>query len=169
MNQQHTHYTLKNEAKQFPIHIIADGLNSPANIGSLCRLMDSFGLQHLWLCNAAVDLNSTRLKRTARATQQHLTIHTHESVETALAEFNSTDFYIVTLDYTTQSKPINEFELPAGKKLAIILGNERYGVSKYSLEQAQQTYHIPMYGHNSSMNVIQAASIALYAITQKLL
>ena len=53
-------------------------------------------------------------------------------------------------------------------KIAFIIGDENHGVSDAILKQCNVIVHIEMYGQNSSMNVVQATSIALYEFTKKL-
>ena len=50
----------------------------------------------------------------------------------------------------------------------MVVGAERYGISENILNILDDCYHIEMYGQNSSMNVAQATSIALYELTKKL-
>ena len=50
----------------------------------------------------------------------------------------------------------------------LVVGSERNGIQHEILTCADSVYHIPMYGQNSSMNVAQATSIALYEITKLL-
>ena len=52
--------------------------------------------------------------------------------------------------------------------MGLILGDENFGVSEFVLEQCDAVVHINMYGNNSSMNVAQATSIALYEFTKQL-
>jgi tRNA G18 (ribose-2'-O)-methylase SpoU len=50
-----------------------------------------------------------------------------------------------------------------------VVGSERNGIENEILKCANSIYHIPMFGQNSSMNVAQATSIALYEITNSLI
>jgi tRNA G18 (ribose-2'-O)-methylase SpoU len=52
--------------------------------------------------------------------------------------------------------------------MALIIGNENFGLSKTVLDQCHDVLHIEMYGQNSSMNVVQATSIALYELCKQL-
>lgn len=144
-------------------------MQSPANIGGLCRLMDAFNLNELWLCNAQVDLNSARLKRTARSAERSIKIHSELTLEEVLEPLATPANHIIALELTTNSLPISKLQIPTDKPIILLLGGEQHGISEYGLSKAANTYHIPMYGSNSSMNVIQAASIGLYCLTQKLL
>ena len=60
-------------------------------------------------------------------------------------------------------------ELPEGlsEKICLILGNESKGVNDDLLEASDYCIHIPMLGMNSSMNVICAASIAVFEMSRE--
>ena len=62
-----------------------------------------------------------------------------------------------------------ESHTDAEKLLRLVLGSENTGVSESLLSLSDITTHIPMYGNNSSMNVVSAASIACYEIIRNLL
>ena len=46
----------------------------------------------------------------------------------------------------------------------IIIGSESFGISREVLEQVNTIVSIPMYGVNTSMNVINALTIICYSI-----
>ena len=50
------------------------------------------------------------------------------------------------------------FELKFDTKIAMVLGNERFGVSDEVLEHSDGTFWIPMRGFSQSMNISAAAS-----------
>jgi tRNA (guanosine-2'-O-)-methyltransferase len=54
------------------------------------------------------------------------------------------------------------------QKTAFVFGSERYGLSKYAYEQADQRVTIPMYGLTQSYNVTVSASLCLYHATQSI-
>ena len=168
---QLTHQQTQFEAKKFPICIVTDGLQSPANIGGVLRLMEAFGVGELFLCESGVDLNSSRLKRTARSAERAVTIHRFDTTRTALEHITNKapNTQIIALEITTNSIPLAQLDLDSSAPIALILGGESQGVSPEVLARCQTATHIPMYGSNSSMNVAQATAIALYSISQQLL
>jgi len=46
--------------------------------------------------------------------------------------------------------------------LALVVGNETYGVTKETLKEVDQIVEIPMWGVNRSLNVIVSAAIVGY-------
>ena len=53
--------------------------------------------------------------------------------------------------------------------MALIVGDENFGVSEAALEGSDTIIHIEMFGKNSSMNMVQATNIALYQTTKQLI
>ena len=58
--------------RKFPLTLVADGLQSPANIGSLFRVSEAFGIEKIYFCNSIINFGSARLKKTARNTQDNV-------------------------------------------------------------------------------------------------
>ena len=75
------------------------------------------------------------------------------------------NFEIIALEIASNSKPLKEVVIPENQKIALLIGSEIDGISDELLKISNQIVHINMFGKNSSMNVVQAASIALYEIT----
>ena len=166
MSHQHTHKSTPFSAKKFPLIIISDGLQSPANIGALFRICDAFGVSEIVFCNASVNLNSSRLQRTSRNTHLKVPFRISEDIISEIDKLRSTGYKAIALEITDMSIPLEEYSLNSSEKIALIIGNENTGISKQVLQVAEDNIHITMFGQNSSMNVIQATSIALYALTK---
>ena len=58
--------------RKFPLALVADGLQSPANVGSLFRVCEAFGIEKNYFFNSRINFDSARLKKTARNTQDNL-------------------------------------------------------------------------------------------------
>ena len=83
-----------------------------------------------------------------------------------IQELKAENYTLIALEITEKSIPISELKLEKNSKIAIVIGDENHGVSASILEQCDTVVHIEMYGQNSSMNVVQATSIALYEFTK---
>ncbi|GEQ86308.1 RNA methyltransferase [Patiriisocius marinistellae] len=148
------------------IILVCDNVNSPANIGSLFRACDALGINQIYFCGTTVDLGSSRLKRTARSTENNISFKDGLSIINLLETFNKKEHSIIALELTTQSIPLETFKIDKTKTTILIIGNEKNGISIDALRFAKTSLHIEMQGKNSSMNVIQATSIALFALTK---
>ncbi len=168
MTQQLTHYDSKFVKKQFPITIICDRVHSPANIGSLFRIADSFSIEQIYFCGENIEIVSKRMQRTARSTHEIVPYLQEDNILQVVEKLKKEGYQIVALEVTSDSIPISDFTSKTNKKIALVLGEENFGVSEKVLELADQIVHINMYGNNSSMNVATATGIALYEITKQL-
>ena len=162
--EQLSHETTPLQSGDFPFVLVCDGITSPANAGSLFRLCDALGIRHLYFCNSNLNFESSRFKRTARSTETNIPFTANLTSLEVLSRLEENDFYLVGLELTTTSIPLSTFDVKSIKKIALVLGNERSGISQQVLEKIKETIHIPMHGKNSSMNVAQAAAIAAYSL-----
>ena len=162
--EQLSHETTLTEAALLPFVLVCDGLNSPANAGSLFRLSDALGISHIYFCNSSINFDSTRLKRTARSSEKSIAFSEIEKTTELITDLNTEGYTVLGLELTTTSQPLENFAAHNFEKIALVLGNERHGISEAILNAINHTIHIPMRGKNSSMNVTQAAAIAAYQL-----
>jgi len=167
-NTQLTHAEHSQSGQKFPLNILANDLSSPLNVGSLFRLCDALGVTRLYLCGDTPAPPNSKINKTSRSTEKHVDYQYHENAEQLIASLKKDGVLIVSLEITSSSVAINSKVLIDGvntnKPVCLIIGAEKNGVSESLLDLSDHTVHIPMYGNNSSMNVVSAASIACYEI-----
>ena len=162
---QLTHEENQFERKTFPITLVCDHIYFQQNIGSLFRISEAFGVENIIFFGKDIPLTPRKINKTSRSTHlhvPHVLIENYTELQTYLTE-NS--FEIIALEITSNSKPLKEVVIPENKKIALLIGSEINGLSDDLLTISNQIVHINMFGKNSSMNVVQAASIALYELT----
>jgi len=76
---------------------------------------------------------------------------------------------IISLEITENSEPIHKVQFSNNSPLVLVVGVENFVVSEDILKLSNRVIHIEMFGHNSSMNVVQAANIGLYEITKQIM
>ncbi|MGY5849363.1 TrmH family RNA methyltransferase [Salegentibacter sp. F14] len=163
------HQQSKFEKKKFPVILLLDNITGEANIGSIFRLADAFNIEKIIFTGTPPNLNSNRLKKTSRSTHQRVPFEFKEDGLKLAENLKSKGYLIYALEITSDSSPIDDYTYEPGKSLCLILGNEVSGITEELLPIADKTLHINMYGENSSMNVAQAAGIALYEMTKTIL
>jgi len=154
---------------KFPLIILTDNIIGEANIGSIFRLADAFNIEKIIFTGSPVNLNSNRLKKTARSTFKYVAFEFIDNAVDIVQDLKLKGYKILALEITSDSLAINSLTYKNESKLLLILGNERSGVSSELLKLTDKKLHINMFGENSSMNVAQATGIALYEITKTLL
>ncbi|PCI07659.1 MAG: RNA methyltransferase [Gammaproteobacteria bacterium] len=167
-NTQLTHGDHHPSNKKFPLHILANNITGPLNVGSLFRLCDALGIEKLYLCGDTATPPNVKINKTSRSTEKHVDYESGKNAEKIVLNLKEQNFIIVSLEITSKSVALNSVTFNAliqnDKSICLIVGSESSGVSEALLTLSDITVHIPMHGKNSSMNVISAASIACYTI-----
>ncbi|WP_103068747.1 TrmH family RNA methyltransferase [Aquimarina sediminis] len=168
MAKQLYHDNTRFVKKQFPITIICDRVNSPANIGSIFRIADSFGIEQIYFCGEDITVISKRMQRTSRSTHESIAYYQIEDVIDTVQSFKSKGYTLLALEITDDSIPVFRYKPEVDEKIALVIGEESSGVSDEVLKLVKKSIHINMYGNNSSMNVATATGIAIYELTKQL-
>ncbi len=163
---QLTHYNTNFSKRIFPITLICDNVTNAPNIGSLFRIADAFGIEKLILCGSGINLGR-KMTKTSRATEKVVNYEIAEDALKTIETLKNQGYQIIALEITATSVSINTFEFSKSQPIALIIGDENFGVSEAILKASNAVIHIEMFGQNSSMNAVQATNIALYEITKQ--
>ena len=164
--KQLTHVDIKNNQQQFPITIVCDAIRTPENIGMCFRISESFGVQKIYFEESSPSTENRIVKKTARNTISQIKHAVYEDFDEIINQLKSEGNTIIGVEITDKSCNIQDFNFKNHKKIVLLLGSERNGIEKINL--VDKTVAIPMYGRNSSMNVIHSLAITLYEITNQL-
>ena len=160
----HTDYI--SEVHEKEIVILAVNFMSPENYGMLIRTAEAIGVKKIFFISEIHQSLNSKMLRSSRSAEKNLEIAFVQNGIKVLSELRLNGFEVIALEHTTDSIPLTEFN-PGSKKIALIAGNERYGVSEEFLNLSNRVIHIPMYGINSSMNVVMATGIALFYLINR--
>ena len=164
---QLNHYNTNFNKRTFPITIICENVTNAPNIGSLFRTADAFGIEKIVFCGEQIPLGR-KMTKTSRATEKVVPFEVKENASEIVTQCKEEGYHVVALEITSESRPIHSSVFPIEKPIAIVIGDENFGVSQDILKQCDAVLHIDMFGQNSSMNVVQATTIALYEITKQI-
>lgn len=153
--------------RRFPICIIGDGIEAAVNVGSLFRIADAFGVEKLYLTGGSPAPPNSKLRKTSRATERHVSHEARPDAVPLTAELKAAGYLVASLEVTAQSIDIRQFDRPF-TRLALIVGAANGGVRQELLDASDVALRIPMFGQNSSLNLATACAIALYEITGRL-
>lgn len=171
-NIQLTHEEHLRSDTRFPLSIIANDINDPLNVGGLFRLSDALGIEKLHLCGDTPTPPNAKIKKTSRSTEKNVAFDYHPDAAALVTELKASGVLIAALELSSSSIAIGSDEFTKrvkdGRAICLIPGSENTGVSDTLLSLSDVTVHIPMYGNNSSMNIVSATSIACYEITRNM-
>ncbi len=139
--------------------LVLDSIMDPQNLGTLLRVAECFGTDAvIWSKNRGVDLTPTVAKASVGASELTNIIRISNLADT-VRKLKDGGFWITAFADEEGSVDLTTFEFP--KKVAIVVGSEEHGVQRLLKEQADFLVRIPTCGKIRSLNVSQAASIAL--------
>ncbi|NEV94381.1 TrmH family RNA methyltransferase [Psychroflexus sp. YR1-1] len=166
-DQQLKHHQVNfGTSTKIQISIVLDEMGSPANLGSIFRNAEAFGVQNIWIHNSnQKDLESTRFKRTSRSTWKNVSISFYEDCQKVIDDF---DGQKIGLEITSTSKDITTLSEQKIDRVLLVVGNEKRGIAEDILQKLDHIFHIKMFGKNSSLNVSQSLGIALHEITREI-
>jgi len=163
--KQLSHKDIENEQKQFPITIVCDAIRTPENIGMCFRISESFGVQKIYFHENSPSIENKIVKKTARNTVNQIQHASYANFNTLINKLKAEGNTIIGIEITDKSINIQDFNFKNHGKIALLLGSERNGIKNIHL--VDETVAIPMFGRNSSMNVIHSLAITLYEVTNQ--
>lgn len=166
--KQLDHYTTSFTKRKFPITLVCENVTNAPNVGSLFRTADAFGVEKLILCGEHIPLGR-KMAKTSRATEKSVDYKISEQILEELNLLKTNGYQLIALEITKTSKALHSYKFIKNQPIALIIGDENFGVSETILDLCDDAIHIDMYGQNSSMNVVQATSVTLYELTRQFL
>jgi len=151
---------------QFPITIVCDAIRTPENIGMCFRISESFGVKKIYFHESSPTIENRIVKKTARNTVNQIEHASYSNFTTIIQELRAAGNTIIGIEITDKSINIQDFEFENHQKIVLLLGSERNGIENIQL--VDHTVAIPMFGRNSSMNVIHSLAITLYEVTNQI-
>lgn len=149
--------------KRFRINVVLDNLYDTFNIGSAFRLADSMNAQRVIICgkDSATPPNS-KISKAAMKISEYMEWRHFEFLKECVEVFPGSWIVVektqTSSDYRNWCGRIVKDAIKSNQDINILVGNESFGVSEFGLTLGK-IVHIPMYGLNHSMNVVNALTI----------
>lgn len=150
--------------KKNEIYIILDDVMDTYNVGGIFRLADAVGAKKVYLCGKTETPPNPRIKKSSINTTEVVEWEYCESALDAVhkCKVQSEKCKVIAIEQSPKSIQYDKFEYKI--PLALIVGNESYGVSKEVLNLCDGVVEIPMFGVNISLNVIVSLGIVVYHV-----
>ncbi|MFC0445587.1 tRNA (guanosine(18)-2'-O)-methyltransferase TrmH [Pseudidiomarina halophila] len=146
------------DRRQADLTLCLESVHKNHNLSALIRTADAVGLHEVhavWF-----DRRGKVKGGTAMGSQQWVKVHHHPSTEAAIAQLKAEGKQVLVTQLSGTAIDFREVDYT--KPTAILLGQEKQGVSADALRLADQHIVIPMVGMAESLNVSVAAAVILY-------
>src|SRR5262245_14436813 len=141
--------------------LVADAIEIPGNLGTLLRTLDACDGDCLVLTNRRTRLSHPKVFRGSRGMVLRVPVLDLGEPEPAMAWLRERGFTVYLATPVAAAIPYHDVRFPA--RTAVVVGNERYGISPEWFEHGLPAITVPMLGAADSLNVSVSASILLYA------
>jgi len=147
--------------KRRPMYFILENIYDTYNIGGLFRLADALSIEKIYICGESEIPPNSKIKKASIGTYKVVPWEYKKTAGEAIEELRSKmKIKIIAVEQASNSIPYTQADYST--PVALILGNETYGVTEDTLKLADKIVEIPMFGINKSLNVIVSAAIVSY-------
>lgn len=148
------------DARLRSVTVVMDAPYDPHNGAAVMRSCDAFGLATMHVVERQTGFLAA--KPIARGSERWVEVKTYSAVEPAVAALRASGLELVATHPNGELLPEDLRHLPG---VAIVLGNEREGISKDLADACARSVRIPMRGFAESLNVSVTAAILLQHAT----
>lgn len=149
------------------IAVLYDVVN-PVNVGAIIRSAAALGMDGVLLTHSSVDPLTRRVARVSMGTVFQIPwarAGLEESTGISLISMlQSYGFKTVAMALTTDSTGVDNDEIRANEKLAVVLGTEGNGLPKDVIAECDYRVMIPMHHGVDSLNVAAASAISFWEL-----
>jgi len=142
--------------------LVADAIEIPGNLGTLLRTLDACGGACLLLTNRRTRLTHPKVFRGSRGMNLRVPIVEFDEPAEAMGWLKLRRFDVFLATTGPDAIPYRKVSFPA--RTALVVGNERCGVSRPWFGHGYPEVTVPMLGAADSLNVSVSASILMYEV-----
>lgn len=140
------------------ISLMLDGIQDPGNMGTLIRIADWFGIEHIIASKESADIYNPKVVQATMGSIGRVKVW-YEDLLPFIEENKTIPVYATTLDGSSISA------YPKIKEGILLIGNESKGVHPALIQLATHKITIPRLGQAESLNAGVAAGIVLSHLT----
>ena len=151
------------------IAVLVDVVN-PVNVGAIFRSAAALGMDGVLLTHSSVDPLTRRTARVSMGTVFQIP-WAHASLEDSeysvlMKLIGSYGYKTVAMALTDDSVSVDNDEIRANERIAVLLGTEGTGLPKEVIDTSDYRVRIPMFHGVDSLNVAAASAVSFWELTK---
>jgi tRNA G18 (ribose-2'-O)-methylase SpoU len=149
------HKPLQQLTRPRELVIVCAPMRSNINLSRIARAAGCCGVTRLIVCGPGkLD------RKIARDAADTLEIESHRTLGPVLEKLRDEGYRLVGLEQASKSKNLHQFVF--ARRTALVIGNERTGLTEDVLAKLDDVVEIPVWGLPYSYNVATATAMTLY-------
>lgn len=146
--------------RQGDITIVLENVFDPHNISAVMRTCDAVGIQDLFILNTKIPPHKKWGARSSSSAEKWLSIHQHTNAEECFGQLRK--HYNTILTTHLADDAVSLYDVDFTKSIALVFGNETFGVSDEIRALADGNFVIPQCGIIQSLNISVACAVTIY-------
>ena len=146
------------------IVLVLDNIRSAHNVGSAFRTADAFHADRIYLCGICALPPSAEIHKSALGAEDSVPWKHYGETLDAVRELREAGYEIVSVEQTVHARQLQDFTPEAGKRYALIFGNEVDGVQQSVVDASDFALEIPQWGSKHSLNVSVSIGVVLWQV-----
>lgn len=156
------------KADKLPLIVVLDNIRSLHNVGSVFRTSDAFRVERIMLCGITATPPQAEIHKTALGAEDVVEWQYFPDTMQAVDALRADGYTLLAIEQVEGSKSLQSFVAEAGKRYAVILGNEVKGVQQQVVDACDEAIEIPQFGTKHSLNVSVTGGIVIWEFARKL-
>lgn len=164
--ERHHRLTTVLNHRQPDLTVVLENVFDPHNVSAVMRTCDAVGIQDVYILNNRIPPHKKWGYKSSSTAAEWLTVHQFTDAETCFAEVKKKYEKIYTSHLNENAA--NVYEMDFTQSMALVFGNETFGVSDEIRKYSDGDFIIPQVGIIKSLNISVACAVTLYeAFRQK--
>jgi len=152
------------KAQKNSLIVILDQVTDPHNVGAILRSACAFGANGVVMQRKHAPNLDGVLAKTASGAVEHVDVAFETNISRSIEALQEGGYFVYGLD--ERGEDIGRMK--QGGKIALVLGAEGPGIRRLVKDHCDGLLKIPMDSAMASINVSNAAAVALYALSPKI-
>jgi tRNA (guanosine-2'-O-)-methyltransferase len=152
--------------RQPDLTVVLENVFDPHNVSAVLRTCDAVGIQDVYVLNNRIPPHKKWGYKSSSTADKWLTIRQFTDPETCFSEIRKNYQKVFTSHLGESSGDV--YKMDFTQSIALVFGNETYGVSEEIRKYSDGDFIIPQVGIIKSLNISVACAVTLYeAFRQK--
>ncbi|MCX6129940.1 MAG: hypothetical protein NTX25_12875 [Proteobacteria bacterium] len=149
-----------------PLVLVLENLRSAFNLGSIWRLVECLGVSKIYVTGYTARPDDIKVARAALGTERMVVWEWVPRTQDLFKRLREEAYSILALETSPIAQPMESYTFPQ-QAVALVFGNERYGLESDVLEACDAVLEISCWGRKNSLNVAVSIGVAVYEMRRQ--